>query len=216
MIESVLKRGLVLLTGILMVTLYVQSADALTKEDLAEAIGSYIKSETALRGGYFTFYDKVTEEPLALTLVKIHKDRLSTVGKNTHFFCVDLKATNGNVYDLDFFMKGTDKDHLTATEVTLHKINGSPLYTWYHDKKEGVWKKKWKDRTDTMKREIVLAMGSSGKEEEHPEEKGAVKEEEHPEEKGAVKKEEHPEEKGAVKEEEHPEEEGPTIDKEHP
>ena len=79
-----------------------------------------MNKEAALKKGYFTFYDSVNNETLALTLVKIHKDKLATVGDGVHFFCVDFKATDGKVYDLDFFMKGPDKDHLKFTEIAVH------------------------------------------------------------------------------------------------
>ena len=41
---------------------------------------------------------------VALDLITIHGDRLSDLGGNKHFACVDMKAGNGAIYDIDFFV----------------------------------------------------------------------------------------------------------------
>jgi hypothetical protein len=75
---------------------------------------------------------------VALDLITIHADRLSDLGGNKHFVCVDMKAANGAIYDIDFFItvrSGT----LSVTEVSVHKINGKPLYNWKEE--NGISKK---------------------------------------------------------------------------
>jgi hypothetical protein len=75
---------------------------------------------------------------VALDLITIHADRLSDLGGNKHFACVDMKAANGAIYDIDFFMtvrSGT----LSVTETSVHKINGKPLYNW--KEQNGILKK---------------------------------------------------------------------------
>src|SRR5262249_48081536 len=75
---------------------------------------------------------------VALDLITIHADRLSDLGGNKHFVCVDMKAANGAIYDIDFFItvrSGT----LSVTEASVHKINGKPLYNWKEE--NGIWKK---------------------------------------------------------------------------
>jgi hypothetical protein len=37
-------------------------------------------------------------------------------------------------------MEGPDKEHLTTTEVTVHKKDGKARYTWHEE--GGLWKKK--------------------------------------------------------------------------
>ena len=64
---------------------------------------------------------------VALDVITIHADRLSDLGGNKHSACVDMKAANGAVYDIDFFIilrPGT----LSVTEASVHKINGKALY----------------------------------------------------------------------------------------
>ena len=75
-----------------------------------------------------------------MTLDKVHRDRLSKVGKDTYFACADFRTPEGKIYDLDVFMKGPDKDNLTFSEFMVHKEAGKERYTWYEQ--GGVWKKK--------------------------------------------------------------------------
>jgi len=75
---------------------------------------------------------------VTLDLITIHTDRLSDLGDNKHVVCVDLKAANGAIYDVDFFItvrSGT----LSVTEASVHKINGKPLYNWKEE--GGIFKK---------------------------------------------------------------------------
>jgi len=45
-------------------------------------------------------------QDLALDLVKVHDDRLQDLGGGKYFACVDMKATDGKTYDIDFFLTG--------------------------------------------------------------------------------------------------------------
>ena len=49
-----------------------------------------------------------------------------------------MKAKDGTVYDIDFFMTGQPA-RMRVTEMSVHKINGKPLYNWKEE--NGVWKK---------------------------------------------------------------------------
>jgi hypothetical protein len=84
------------------------------------------------------FHAKHQGKDLALDLVKVHDDRLSGLGGGKYFACVDMKAADGTVYDIDFFLSGTP-DNMTVTETTVHKVNGKALYSWKEE--GGVWKK---------------------------------------------------------------------------
>jgi hypothetical protein len=75
---------------------------------------------------------------LALDLVKVHDDRLSSLGGGKYFACVDMKAGDGKIYDIDFFLTG-QPGSMQVTETSVHKINGKPLYNW--KEQSGVWKK---------------------------------------------------------------------------
>ena len=84
------------------------------------------------------FHMPYQRKDLALDLVKIHDDRFSSLGGDKYFACVDMKGTDGKIYDIDFFM-AVQPGKLTVTETSVHKINGKPLYDWKEEK--GVWKK---------------------------------------------------------------------------
>jgi len=109
----------------------------LTKEALARAIQAYIQKDDRLKGGYFLVYDKKVRKPLALTLLRVHEDRLSRVEKGLYFACADFKAPEGRLYDLDFFMQ-EGKSGLDVSEITIHKENGKPRYHWVQTK-DGMW-----------------------------------------------------------------------------
>jgi hypothetical protein len=84
------------------------------------------------------FHMPYQRKDLALDLVRVHDDRFSGLGGNKYFACVDMKGSDGKIYDIDFFMV-VQADKLTVTETAVHKINGKPLYNWKEQK--GVWKK---------------------------------------------------------------------------
>ncbi len=111
---------------------------AVTKEMMAEAITGYVDKDATLKGGYFCVYDAKASAPLALALDKVHQDKLAKVSDGLFFACCDFKATNGTMYDLDFFMKSTPTG-LMVSEVAVHKEAGKPRYGWME--KDGVWSK---------------------------------------------------------------------------
>jgi hypothetical protein len=111
-----------------------------TKEELADAIEDYVAKDAALKGGFFLVYDQKAKKPLVLSLLKVHKERLSQVGHQEYFACADFGTPEGKVYDLDIFMKGPNKALLTVTGISIHKEDGKERYTWYSE--AGVWKMK--------------------------------------------------------------------------
>src|SRR6516165_7515837 len=66
---------------------------------------------------------------LALDLIKVHDNRFSSLGGNKYFACVDMKGTDGKIYDIDFLM-AVQTGKLTVTQTSVHKINGKALYNW--------------------------------------------------------------------------------------
>jgi hypothetical protein len=93
------------------------------------------KSKTSPDG---KFHVKYEGQDLALDLVKVHDDRLSDLGGGKYFACVDMKATDGKTYDIDFFLSG-QPGKMKVTETSVHKIDGKPLYDWKEE--NGKWHK---------------------------------------------------------------------------
>jgi hypothetical protein len=113
------------------------AAAVVSKGDISAGIKKNIASDSKKTADK-KFHTKYKGKDLALDLIKVHDDRVSNLGGGKYFACVDMKATDGTVYDIDFFLTG-NPGNMAVTETTVHKINGKPLYNW----KEvgGVWKK---------------------------------------------------------------------------
>lgn len=129
----------------------------LTNDELADAITGYVKTESMKSGGTLKVEDPVEKKQLDLTLNKVHREKLAQVAPETYFACADFISTDGHTYDLDIFMKGPDKEHLTVTEVSVHKKDGAERYTWHE--KDGVW----------MKQQVGAKGDEHPKGKEHPE-----------------------------------------------
>ncbi len=104
--------------------------------DIQAGIEKYIEDESARGGGYFKFSSDGRE--YLFKLVRVHTEYLANLGPRRHFACIDLVNTDGDVYDVDFFLSG-DPGNMTVTETTLHKLNGIPFYAWKKN-----WKSVWK------------------------------------------------------------------------
>lgn len=147
-----------------------KKAAGVTKEELAEAISGYVAKDADLKGGYFLVFDKESNQPLALTLEKVHKDRLSKVAENLYFACADFRTHAGKmVYDLDVFMRGPDKAHLKVTEISVHKEDGEARYGWVE--KDGIWSKSLAEgKKAEEKKEWKGSDHEGGEKGEHPKE----------------------------------------------
>lgn len=95
--------------------------------DIAAGIEQHIAEASKKHGGYFILPFEGGE--LKLKLVRVHLEYLANLGPRRHFACVDLASTEGDVYDVDFFLAG-DPGAMTVTETTIHKLNGQPFYVW--------------------------------------------------------------------------------------
>jgi hypothetical protein len=95
--------------------------------DVQEGIEKHIAEQIKLGNGYFHLSFKGRE--LKLDLVRVHMEYLATLSPTRHFACVDMVDTEGEFYDVDFFMEGPRGD-MKVTETTVHKVNGRPLYLW--------------------------------------------------------------------------------------
>jgi hypothetical protein len=108
-----------------------------TMSDVSAGLQKFI-SGYAAKSADKKFHMPYQRKDLALDLVRVHDDRLSSLGGDKYFACVDMKGRDGRLYDIDFFMV-VEPGKLTVTETSVHKINGKPLYNWKEEK--GVWKK---------------------------------------------------------------------------
>ena len=108
-----------------------------SKADISAGIKKHINTERR-RAADKKFHVNYQGKNLALDLLGVHDDRLSSLGGGKYFACVDMKAADGTIYDIDFFMAG-QPGSMTVTETSVHKINGKALYNW--KEQGGVWKR---------------------------------------------------------------------------
>ena len=112
-------------------------AKEVSAADISAGIKKQIASDTK-KSSDRKFHVKYGPKDLALDLIKVHDDRFSSLGSGKYFACVDMKATDGTTYDIDFFMAG-QPGSMRVTETSVHKVNGKPLYNWKEE--NGVWKR---------------------------------------------------------------------------
>jgi len=113
-----------------------KSEKKVSTEDIDKSIREHIEKTAKASGGKFPVRDGVEKKTWELDLVKVHKDRLQALADGTYFACVDFKAADGTMVDVDFFLK-KDGGALAVTDTTVHKINGKARYSY--EEKDGVW-----------------------------------------------------------------------------
>ncbi len=112
----------------------------LTADSFADAVEAYIQKQTAKIDGYFTVFDDKTGRELKLTLDHVHRKKLAEVSQNLYFTCADFVGADDEIYDLDFFMRGTHSDDLTFSKFLIHKVGDKKRYQW--DVEQRLWKRK--------------------------------------------------------------------------
>src|SRR5438045_7847498 len=85
------------------------SGQAAKKEVSPADVSAGIKRDIASKSKKSSdkkFHTEYKGKDLALDLVKVHDDQLSSLGKGRYFACVDMKAADGTAYDIDFLVAG--------------------------------------------------------------------------------------------------------------
>jgi len=113
-------------------------AKAVSTETLEKAIKDRIAEKAKANGGKFPVQDTVLKKTWQLDLVRVHSDKLTQLDDKTYFACVDFKADDGTLVDVDFYMK-SDNGKMTLADTTVHKINGKPRFNY--EKKGNFWER---------------------------------------------------------------------------
>ena len=108
-------------------------ASPIVTDDIKAGIEKHIAEQVAIGNGYFTVTFGGKE--LRLNLVRVHMEYLASLAPQRHFACVDMASSDGEFYDIDFFLEG-DPGAMTVTETTVHKLNGRPYYLWEQNEDE--------------------------------------------------------------------------------
>jgi hypothetical protein len=112
------------------------SGKKLSTDDIDAAIRAHIEEKSKASGGRFEVRDDVLNKTWSLELVRVHKDKLQALADGRYFACVDFKAADATMVDVDFFLK-KDDDKLAVTDTTVHKVDGKARYNY--EEKNGVW-----------------------------------------------------------------------------
>ncbi|HEX9303137.1 MAG TPA: hypothetical protein VGA31_01665 [Thermoanaerobaculia bacterium] len=112
------------------------SEKKLSTDDIDAAIRAHIDEKSKASGGRFEVRDDVMNKTWSLELVRVHKDKLQALADGRYFACVDFKAPDATMVDVDFFLK-KDGDKLAVTDTTVHKVDGKARYNY--EEKNGVW-----------------------------------------------------------------------------
>lgn len=107
-------------------------------DEIEMGIKKHIQEKSDQDGGLFKIKDDSLD--LELELVRVHTEYLSNLGPGSYFACVDLADTEGDVYDVDFFLEG-NPGNMIVTKTSVHKLNGKPFYSWKQNKQDKTWKK---------------------------------------------------------------------------
>ena len=118
---------------------------AVSIEGIDKAIRDHV-SEQSKADGKFHVKDTVLDKTWDLFLVSVHKDKLAALQNETYFACVDFKAGEGTMVDVDFFLKN-DKGKLVVTDTSVHKINGKARYMYQYSEKDRYWVRVDVDKT---------------------------------------------------------------------
>jgi len=112
------------------------SGKKLSTDDIDAAIRAHIEEKSKASGSRFEVRDDVLNKTWSLELVRVHKDKLQALADGRYFACVDFKAPDATMVDVDFFLK-KDGDKLAVTDTTVHKVDGKARYNY--EEKNGVW-----------------------------------------------------------------------------
>ncbi len=113
-----------------------KSEKKVSTDNIDKAIRRHIEQAAKASGGKFSVKDDVLNKTWELELVAVHNDKLQALADGRYFACVDFKAADGTLVDVDFFLK-KEGDALAVTDTTVHKINGKARYNY--QEKDGVW-----------------------------------------------------------------------------
>jgi hypothetical protein len=120
------------------------SKKTVSVDQIDKAIRGHVEKAAKDSGGRFAVKDDVLSKTWELELIGVHKDRLQALADGSYFACVDFKANDGTMIDVDFFLKKQGED-LVVTDTSVHKVNGKARYNY--EEKDGVWRRVSENKT---------------------------------------------------------------------
>ncbi len=113
------------------------AAPTALQKSYSATVEKHVKKESK-KSGAFLVPDGVLKKEWPLKLIRIHKDRIVSLGDGRFFACADFREKGGKKtdLDLDFYVSKKGDDWL-VDRVLVHKVSGVARYT-YNDANEMV------------------------------------------------------------------------------
>ncbi len=90
------------------------------EEQVRNAVVAHVQGA----GGEMTFEDPNRGSPVTLAFDHVHKGAHETAG-GRHVVCVDFQASDGTVYDVDFYLdRAASTDAFVVEDTVVHKVAG--------------------------------------------------------------------------------------------
>jgi hypothetical protein len=114
------------------------TAKPVSMATLEKAIKNQVAEKAKANAGRFPVRDDTLNKTWELALVRVHTDKLTQLDDKTYLACVDFKADDATMVDVDFYMK-SDNGKLTLADTAVHKVNGKPRFNY--EKKGSYWER---------------------------------------------------------------------------
>ncbi|MBI2842278.1 MAG: TlpA family protein disulfide reductase [Armatimonadetes bacterium] len=99
-------------------------------------VEEYVDEVSKKNDGAFVIHDEILGKDWRQKLVRIHRDKIVSLGESRYFACADFEELKGGgKLDLDFYVGGAPD--WKVAEALIHKVNGTPRYT-YNENNERV------------------------------------------------------------------------------
>ncbi len=110
-----------------------QKVKTVNADTVSQFIKNYINTQLTDDGAAFYFLNDTLDIQLKFKNIHQIHNPLKTVN---HFsVCVDMVNNNGDLYDIDFFLK-QENDSIRFVSTQLHKFDDQPQYIWKKAKNE--------------------------------------------------------------------------------
>ena len=99
-----------------------------SKDDIRNAMKSFVEAQAQKTGGNFEVIDPDTNKKRKLQMVRVH-ERVGKTG-DYYYSCADFKDVDtGEMLDLDLDVEDQNGT-LKVVDVRLHKVEGDPRFTY--------------------------------------------------------------------------------------
>ena len=104
----------------------------LNADEVKAAVANYIEKDSALKGGFFLYYDTKGSAPKLWKLAKPKPgETVRNVDEKSSVLCVNMthgKGKESRKLDIDFWVKKDDAGVLAVSQIMVHMVDKKPRY----------------------------------------------------------------------------------------